>query len=319
MSGHELAAPVRVWSRAGLGTTVLYKGLGKRRALLFDAGRFGSAEAAGGVGSAGHVFISHGHADHCAAAFLLARTRAMQSRQETRVYMPAEAVEDFRSAGRAMQALDGGDVDDNTQDPFNMKIAGVKPGDSVELNGNTRVAVLATEHRVPSVGYAVINTKKELRPELAELSVAEKRTRFKTSPPKPEDYVMHEIVDFAYTGDTVAAALERDPESPFLRAKTLCMEVTFFDGDISKAEDHGHIHVDQLAALGHRGLFDRVNTLLLMHFSARYSPKSIASMLLEKMPPRLHDKIQPSFDLGPGEDEALWAAARQEHAQKATT
>mmetsp|Transcript_7011 Transcript_7011/g.14051 ORF Transcript_7011/g.14051 Transcript_7011/m.14051 type:complete len:330 (+) Transcript_7011:162-1151(+) len=327
-----MSREVECWSAAGMGTTVLYRGLGKRKALLFDVGRFGAREQLGGAASASHVFISHGHADHCAAAYLHARVRGMKQQKQsqpksnssqkqndsqistinaiTTYYVPEAAVNDFTAAQEAMARLDGGEG----IDPNVLQIVGVHPGQEIDLGGDASVVVCKTMHRVPSVGYAVKTKRKELRSELANLSPEEKRKRFQKSPPMPEDFVYRETIEFAYTGDTIIDALDI-PEALFLQAATLCMELTFFDGDISFARERGHIHIEELARFAKRGALDNCQALYLMHFSARYKPQFIAETIIAYLPGHLLSIVKLCFDMNPETGEEIWRTALAEKAK----
>lgn len=73
-----------------------------------------------------------------------------------------------------------------------------------------------------------------------------------------------------YTGDTTLSGLTQYDSSAFIfRARTLIIEVTYLDGEMSKAEKYGHIHVEDIVQNAH--LFEEVEHLVFVHLSQKYS------------------------------------------------
>ena len=85
------------------------------------------------------------------------------------------------------------------------------------------------------------------------------------------------------------------PPSPdLLRVKLLIMEATFIDHDSKKdcvqlARDRGHIHLQEVVDNAH--LFQDVGSILLVHFSTKYSAEYVRRCVSEQLPPELKDKV----------------------------
>ena len=77
-----------------------------------------------------------------------------------------------------------------------------------------------------------------------------------------------------------------------LRARRLLMEVTFLDERVSAEKSHamGHVHLDDV--IRHAETFEN-EALLFTHFSARYTPREIVSLLDARLPAHLRERVQP--------------------------
>jgi ribonuclease Z len=94
----------------------------------------------------------------------------------------------------------------------------------------------------------------------------------------------------AFTGDTLPEVVER--ESVVREAKVLVMECTFIDDRVSvaSARDSGHVHLFELAE---RAELFQNETILLTHFSARFTAEEIEKALDKHLPPGLRERVVP--------------------------
>jgi len=275
-----LVPRVRGVSLAGAGTAVVAT-YGRQQAVQFDCGTLG-ADPLRFAALARHVFVSHGHLDHCAAAFLHARLRGMLNLTSTVLYVPAPALDAFTRAREAAEAMDDGELP--------LDIRAVQAGDVVRVSDSLSVAVHAASHRVPALSYVVQSRTRSLRPEIKALDAEAKRAYF-TAQGRDKEAAFEWVTttDFAYTGDTTGEGIA----PPVLGARTLCVELTFLDNVTPDfAKDRGHIHIQDLASLASRGALAACERLVLMHFSARYSNRQIADGVKAHLPPALWSRVR---------------------------
>lgn len=263
-----------VISVAGLRTRVALPGLG----VVFDMGHCDDVSLA-----AQHVFLSHTHMDHMNGVWQHATIQHFAARRVGTYGVPHMFVGALHDYFRACEALDcGGEVARN--------VVAVGEGARVRLRSDLYVVPFSTEHRVPSFGYAIVSTKRKLKAAYRTASgveLGELRGR------GVEIDEVIETVEFAYSGDTriegVAGQLAR-------AAKTLVLECTYVGADVSveKARNHGHVHLDEIAA--NHELFAKTENLVLMHFSKRHKAHEIVGHAQRALPPSLYDRTALTLD-----------------------
>jgi len=102
-------------------------------------------------------FITHCHLDHIAALPLYVARRRLMKMTPPKIFLPAYAVDAVRKMLDSFQRLDRGRM--------NCDLIGVEGGQEIELSRELVVNVLKTKHTVPSVGYAISERRKKLKPE----------------------------------------------------------------------------------------------------------------------------------------------------------
>jgi ribonuclease Z len=143
-----------------------------------------------------------------------------------------------------------------------------------EVGKDLHVHALPTVHRVPSVGYALVQTRRKLKQEYLGLPGREIALLKKTV----EITNNTETVLFAYTGDTTIEGVLQ--HSKFLEAEVLVTECTFIDDTVDEktAIERGHIHLDQLVE--HQ---DKIKGILVLtHFSPRFTKEQIEETVYSK-------------------------------------
>jgi len=208
-AGFEVSS---AWSVAGVGTCIQLRHRAFGLHIAMDMGT-----SAGEALGANHVFVSHSHIDHIGALLNHARARTL-SNKPAKYYVPLSAVEPLLHAKAAYELLDG--------HAFQADIVGVKPGDVIRIHPNVKARVFLTKHRVPSQGYALIREKsKGLKAEFRHLSSRELALRRKAG---EEVTDTEEIVEAAYTGDTILDAILNEPL--VTQARLLIVECTYLEG-----------------------------------------------------------------------------------------
>lgn len=204
---------------------------------------------------ANHVFVSHSHIDHIGALLNHARARTL-SNKPAKYYVPMSAVEPLLQAKAAYEALDG--------HAFQADIVGVQPGDVLRIHPNVKAVVFPTKHRVPSQGYALVREKsKGLKPEFRQLSSRDLGLLRKQG---QEVTDMEEIVEVAYTGDTILDAVLEQPL--VTQARLLIVECTYLEGEIIWAHKWHHVHIQEIVQ--HAARFAQNERIVLCHVSRKY-------------------------------------------------
>lgn len=160
--------------------------------------------------------------------------------------------------------------------------------DPVHIKSNLQVCAFRTYHRITSQGYLVSRIQRKLKAELKDHSKEEISALHASGEEITENVQTHEI---AFTGDTTIEFLLDDSNEHIRRAKILIMEVTYIpDGstDCQQARERGHIHLDDIVQ--HADYFQEIENLVLMHFSAKYSPNFIKSVVEQELPPWLYER-----------------------------
>jgi ribonuclease Z len=242
--------------------------------LLFDCGegtqrqmmRYGVSFALG------DIFFTHFHADHVIGVIGLMRTMSLQGRSEPlRLWGP-------RGALRMLKRAEEFGMDRLT---FPIDVTELEPGGRIERK-DFAIVPFAVDHRgARALGYALVeeDRKGRFNPELArELGVPEgplwgeiHRGRAVTlsdgrviepsvlvGAPRPGRRVV-------LTGDTRPCA---DTIEASRGADLLVHEATFGDEEAARAVETGHSTAREAAIVAREA---GVDTLLLTHFSARYS------------------------------------------------
>jgi len=224
------------------------------------------------------VCITHAHLDHLAALPVYVARRRMMKMDPPTIYMPESIVENVRRMLNIWQRLDRGRMA--------CELIGVKPGDEFDLSREHVLTVFPTKHTVPSVGYAVWDRRKKLKPEYQGFSGEEIRNARLAG-----NEVTHEvrIPLLCYLGDSSPAGLDGYP--PVYESQILITELTFFRPEHRKEKIHkfGHTHLDDLIERA-----DRFHNelIILGHFSTRYHERQIRRAVERALPSELKKIVQ---------------------------
>ncbi len=242
--------------------------------LAFDIGRCPSIAV--GMHT---VLFTHAHVDHMGGVAHHCATRALLKMAPPTYVVPHVNVESFNKLFAVWRELDGNEL------PH--RVISLAPGEDVLLRKGLRARAFPSTHRKPCQGYVLYSEREKLLPELAGASpetIAERRDAGLAITSTLSE------AELAFTGDTTIEGLLACTEA--LHAKRLMLEVTFLDERVSRsmAHDKGHIHLTDV--IENASAFQN-EALLFTHFSARYSPAQIKSILRSKLPPSLRERVTP--------------------------
>ena len=232
------------------------------------------------------ALITHLHADHAGAAWSWAAGGGLRDPKPRTLFchhLVATLLRDYLEMGYRMNGNAGATP----------KVIGIVPNETVGLpDSPLKATAIATDHRVLSVGWAVVEGRRKLAPQFAGAPPDE---LIKAKAQSIPIHVIEDRVLFAYTGDTTARGLERASHSPLLEADHLVVECTYMaDFPIAEARDRGHCHLDELLELAEAGLFARCGEVTLTHFSPRYTSTAIgvARALFQAAMDRYKEKVR---------------------------
>ncbi|MBC7097561.1 MBL fold metallo-hydrolase [Candidatus Bipolaricaulota bacterium] len=245
-----------VYSKALYSTWIYYS----PDRILFDCGEGASTQLENKAFAIRHVFLSHGHADHISGLMGLIniRNNAMGDREkDLNVFFPAgshfisELISYFARTNRRLR--------------YRLEWVPLGAGDRVPLtSGRTPryIEAFPTVHAQgePSLGYNVVEVRRRLRPEYADLA-QEEIVRLVREGKKDEITEEYHQKLFSYGGDSV-------PLRPAAVSETevLCHEATFLADEDRKEYKHATVWEAIEVAKG-AGV---KKELICFHVSSRY-------------------------------------------------
>jgi len=230
------------------------------------------------------VLCTHGHMDHMGGLAYHAATRDLMGMPAPTYLVPRENHADVLALFDVWRRLDRSEL------PCDVVACG--PGDRVDIGGGRVAVPFRSPHRVPCQGYAIVAKRKKLLPAYEGLDGAEIHRRRAAGEQVSDE---HDVVEVAFTGDTVIDVLHREPM--VRTARLLILEVTFLDERVSveKSRSKGHVHLDEV--IENAALFQN-EAILFTHFSARYTGDQIRRILDDRLPPELRARVTPLVPRG---------------------
>jgi ribonuclease Z len=198
----------------------------------FDVGR-----APREIISIDYVLLSHGHMDHAAGIAYYFSQRNFQGAPPGCVVLPkrlAPAIQELLQVwGRIEGHVSPG------------RIVGVEEDEDTELRKGLVARPFRVRHAAPSLGFSLVEVRKKLKPEYAELSgqqIVELKRKGETV-----EYRL-ELPKVAYCGDSaVGDYLDHDHVR---NAEVLLVECTFFEPEhLERARQGQHTHIQDLPEL----------------------------------------------------------------------
>jgi len=239
--------------------------------VCFDVGR-----APDQIISINHVLLTHGHMDHTAGIAYYLSHRKFSGQKPGTVLAPANLLGPIRKIISAWGKLDGNVIP--------AELVGVKPGDEYKVKPNLFVKVFPTKHSRGSVGYTVIERRKKLKDEYANLTgpqIVELKEQGVTI-----DYPL-EFPIVTYLGDT--QYVDFSQLDYIAASKILIAECTFFEDEHTGRADAGrHMHIDEFADLINRLQNEHI---IITHLTQRTSMGDIRKILRQKLGKEWCDKI----------------------------
>ena len=218
------------------------------------------------------VFISHFHGDHSLGMTYYIAHRNLARLPAGQIYVPAKALKAAENLISAHAAAEWARRD--------YELIPVESGMEIEFRRNHKMRMFATDHRIPSVGYQVIETRNKLKAEYHGLPqqdiVALKRSGTEIT----EEIRLPRIT---YVGDSSVDVFEWHPE--IMDSEVLLTECTFLsDEHLEEAANRKHMHIREI--LPYLDVM-KSKYIVFMHFSMRYTRKEIVSYM-ERLIPQEH-------------------------------
>lgn len=165
--------------------------------------------------------------------------------------------------------------------PLPVNLVGMDVGDEFNLGKGFIAKSFKTYHVVPSQGYVIYSVKQKLKSEYVGLPGKE------ISALRESDVQVTETIrtpEVAFTGDTTSNFFLDEANKDILNARLLIMESTFLDDHMSveNANEYGHTHLFEI--LAHAERFKN-KSIVLIHFSARYTQQEIFDAIKKISPP----------------------------------
>ncbi|KAG2448672.1 hypothetical protein HYH02_006029 [Chlamydomonas schloesseri] len=231
------------------------------------------------------VLLSHTHLDHVGGLPFHVCTRNMLQLPPSKVVVPQGFSAGVRKLMDAVLEL-------QFSPAIGYEVLELEAGQNFELPSGFLCRTFPTTHAIPSQGYVIYSQRKKLKTELQGKSQAEIKELRLSGVDVTET---HQVPEIAFTGDTTSAFLDAETNPTLedaLKAKVLCIEMTFLGDDVTveEARGKGHMHVSDFVAHAHRFQND---SIVLIHFSPRYKRSEILHQLDIMLPPVLRAKCVP--------------------------
>ncbi len=215
-----------------------------------------------------HCLISHGHMDHAAGLTYYLSHRNFCGMSEGTVLLPEGLAKPVRTVLDQWGRIDGNQIPAN--------LVSVKPGDEYQIKPNLIARVFPTTHTLTSVGYCIIEKRKKIKPEYANLNsrqIVELKKQGVTI-----DYPL-ELPIVSYLGDT--EYVDYSQLDYVAKSKILITECTFYEDEHAERAQAGkHIHVNELSKL----IEDMQNQhVIIMHTTQRTAHHAIRKILKQNL------------------------------------
>jgi ribonuclease Z len=239
--------------------------------VCFDIGK-----APNQIISINHILLTHGHMDHAAGIAYYLSHRNFSGQSPGTILAPKNLLGPIREIFDAWSRLDGNKL------PVNL--VGVKAGDEYQIKPNLFTRVFPTKHSKGSVGYTVIEKRKKIKPEYAQLTgpqiVELKKQGIEI------DYPL-EIPIVTYLGDT--QYVDFSQLKYIVDSKILIAECTFYETEHSgRAEAGRHIHINEFAEL-----IEKLHNehIVITHTTQRTPMREIRRILKEALSPEKYKRV----------------------------
>jgi ribonuclease Z len=247
--------------------------------VAFDVGR-----APRELISIDYVCLSHGHMDHSAGLAYYFSQRNFQGLPPGCVLAQHKLVPAIQELMQVYSRIEG------HLSPA--KIVGVDEDEDVTIRRDLVVRPFRVRHAGQALGFSVIEVRKKLRPDLADLSgqqIADLKKKGENV-----EYRL-EIPRVAFCGDSAVG--DYLDHKHVREAEVLIVECTFFEGDhIDRANLGQHTHVNDLPALMERVTSPHV---VISHITRRTALGEAKRRLMEVLKPADLERVVLLMDRPP--------------------
>jgi ribonuclease Z len=222
-----------------------------------------------------NILLTHGHMDHAAGIAYYLSHRNFCGQSPGTILAPQNLLGPIREIIDAWSRLDGNKIPAN--------LVGVKASDEYQIKPNLFTRVFPTKHSKGSVGYSIIEKRKKIKPEYANLTgpqiVELKKQGIEI------DYPL-EIPIVTYLGDT--SYVDFSQLKYIVESKILIAECTFYQIEhTERAEVGRHMHIDEFATLIGKLQNEHI---IITHTTQRTPMQDIRRILKEALPPEKYKK-----------------------------
>ena len=223
-----------------------------------------------------HILLTHGHMDHAGGIAYYLSQRNFSGQSPGTILAPQNLLGPIGKIIDAWEHLDGSKIPAN--------LVGVKAGDEYQIKPNLFARVFPTKHSKGSVGYSVIEKRKKLKSEYAQLTgpqiVELKKQGIEI------DYPL-EIPIVTYIGDT--QYVDFSQLKYIVESKILIVECTFYEGEhAGRAEAGKHMHINEFVMLLEKLQNEHI---IIAHTTQRTPMREIRKILKEALPPDKYERV----------------------------
>ena len=238
--------------------------------------------------SLNHVLLTHSHGDHSRCLMRHNSLRRMMQNPTQAVYYIPEPV-----YGLAVDLIKAETLFEGvSEERFDLpRLERVRAGErfDLEYRKDLEVFPFSVKHSIATFGYTVFYKKKKLKKEYAECS-REQIISLKKSGVEITSDVREPVVSFM--GDCLGESLWE--ERHIWNSPAVICECTFLDSDeTSMARKKGHTHIDHIVqVLGKIGNSMACQSIILTHFSMKYSKKHVLDIVNKVIPEEFREKVK---------------------------
>jgi len=238
--------------------------------------------------SLNHILLTHSHGDHSRCLMRHNSLRRMMQNPVQAVYYIPDAVYELAIEMIKAETLFEGVAEERFDLP---RLECVKAGQWFDLayRKDLEVFPFGVRHSIPALGYTVFCKKKKLKKEYATLERGE-IISLKNSGVEITNDIREPFVSFM--GDCIGESLWE--ERHIWNSPAVVCECTFLDkGEMDMASRKGHTHIDDLVqVLCKIGGSMPCQSIILTHFSMKYSKSHIVETVNKAMPKEFKDKVR---------------------------